>query len=606
MFEKRPSNPIRSNTPIDPGVAPFAQPGLHSGYASILQPLLQMGHQPPTSSIRVAIDGTHGAQFQLAIQHIQEQLEKHGHHVAIMSSSSFVKPGEELRSFFADNITDNRAFGYFTRSTLEDYFIPDAQESFLAYLDDLELPANQISFIITYGPGAFWLGQEQYDLSFFLDVSREYQQMQHKKQLLNFGFSYNLDDVEKYKICLFVEWPVFESYRKAILEHVQYYVDMNAPQEPNVTTTHTLRQMIHHLAQAPMRVKPFFAPGMWGGQYLKKFANLPQDWVNCAWGFEPIAPENSILLEYNGSIIEVPFLTIMHYEHPAILGDRLVDLFGDYFPIRFDYLDTIDGDNLSCQVHPKQDYIRSEFNEFMTQQESYYIMEKQGPSTVYLGLTEDCTKESFIEAVQTAQETAVPINIADYVNEFQAEKGDLYLIPTGTVHASGKNNLVLEISSTTWWFTFKIYDFLRKGLDGKPRPINIEHALPNIDFHKKTSWVKENLIAKPKLLRAQGSNEEYVLGQRDDLLFYVHRLHVTDSWNDQTNQEMVMYNLVEGERVRIVSVNDETVFVEFSLAESYILPAAFGAYRIVNLGEQPCKLIKAGVSKDWDVSLLED
>ncbi|MEK4297687.1 hypothetical protein [Paenibacillus sp. FSL R5-0914] len=98
----------------------------------------------------------------------------------------------------------------------------------------------------------------------------------------------------------------------------------------------------------------------------------------------------------------------------------------------------------------------------MEQQESYYIMEKQGTSHVYLGLTDTCTEENFYQAVKAAQETAIPIPLKDYVNEFEAEKGDLFLIPTGTMHASGKNNLVLEISSTTWWFTFKIYDFLRK------------------------------------------------------------------------------------------------------------------------------------------------
>jgi mannose-6-phosphate isomerase class I len=332
---------------------------------------------------------------------------------------------------------------------------------------------------------------------------------------------------------------------------------------------------------------------------------LPKDWVNCAWGFEPIAPENSILIQYADNQIELPFLTVMHYEHPNILGDRLVKLFGDYFPIRFDYLDTIDGDNLSCQVHPKQEYIREHFNEFMAQQESYYIMEKQGDSKVYLGLTDDCTKEGFYDAVQAAQETGVPLELTDYVNSFDANKGDLFLIPTGTVHTSGKDNLVLEISSTTWWFTFKIYDFLRKGLDGKPRPINIDHAFDNIDFHKKTNWVQKNLIPAPALLQAQGENEEYLLGQRDDLLFYVHRVHLHDTWNDNTNGEMVMYNLVEGEKVRIVSCADESVYVEFRYAESYILPAVFGAYKIVNLGEKPCKLIKAGVSKAWDVSLLE-
>ncbi|OPA73349.1 mannose-6-phosphate isomerase [Paenibacillus selenitireducens] len=602
-------NPIRFQQHISPGTdAPFAEPGLQKGFDAIITPLVHFAKNKQQDIIRVSFDGTHGALFQSVLQRTIDTLEKNGYAVLTLGTDGYMKTSEALRKQFHPNISDNRAFGYFAEGTIDDYFEPDAQAQVSSWMNQAiaSCPAsNYPTFVITFGPGAYWLGNGHFDITYYLDVSREYQQIEHKLQLLNFGLNWNRDAVEKYKISLFVEWPIMESYRKQILDQIHYYIDMNQPASPVMTTAYTLREMVKDIAKSPMRVKPFFAPGVWGGQFLKKFADLPKDWINCAWSFEPIAPENSILLEYKGTQIELPFLTVMHYEYTNILGDRLVKLFGDYFPIRFDYLDTIDGDNLSCQVHPKQEYIRDKFNEFMAQQESYYIMEKNGDSKVYLGLTEQCTKESFYDAVQTAQETGVPMQLTDYVNSFDAKQGDLFLIPTGTVHTSGKDNLVLEISSTTWWFTFKIYDFLRKGLDGKPRPINIDHAFDNIDFHKKTAWVRQNLIPAPTLLQTQGENEEYLLGQRDDLLFYVRRVHLQDTWEDNTNGEMVMYNLVEGEQVRIVSRADESVYVDFRYAESYILPSVFGEYKIVNLGDAPCKLIKAGVSESWDVSLLD-
>ncbi|WP_342549088.1 class I mannose-6-phosphate isomerase [Paenibacillus sp. FSL P2-0089] len=607
MFVKRPVNLVRSPIPVPQDDIPLAAPPavLREGYSAIAASLLQLASEKGSGNLYVAFDGTHGAPFQTVLQRAVDALEQAGHSVSLIGSGSYLKSGEELREFFAANITDNRAFGYFTDGSIEDYFRDGAREEAARRLDEAEPGADSAAFCIVFGPGAYWLGEGRFDLSFYLDVSREYQQAGHRQELLSFGLNWNRDAVEKYKIALFVEWPILETYRKQILDQMDYYIDLNQPKQPVMTAVPSLRRMISDIAGSPLRVKPFYAPGVWGGQFLKQLADLPEDWVNCAWSFEPIAPENSILVEYEGKEMEIPFLLVMQQEHPAILGERLTGLFGDYFPIRFNYLDTMDGDNLSCQVHPTQDYIRSRFNEFMAQQESYYIMEQQGDSGVYLGLTEDCLPEQFRHEVQKAQETGIPLPLTDYVNRYESRKGELFLIPPGTVHSAGKDNLVLEISSTTWWFTFKIYDFLRKDLDGKPRPINIDFAFDNIDFTQKTARVEEQLMPSPVLLQQQGENEEYVLGQRSDLLFYVHRVHLKDTWKDDTRGEMTMYNLVEGESVRIVSAADEAVFVELHYAESYILPAVLGEYTIVNTGSGPCKLIKAGVSAAWDVSLLE-
>lgn len=592
MFNKYPINPVRQ---------PFSKQPISKGYEALTELLKASLDEKTDTPPLIIVDGTHGADFQSFIRHAASAIEKQGWSLNVQSTAGYLKSGETLREEFDRNITENRAFGYVTEGEIEAYFVLDARETLANRLKE----QNGRTAFIVFGPGAYWLAGERSSTVLFLDVSREYQQIQHKKQLLNFGMSWNRDSVEKYKISYFVEWPILETYRKRIFQNIDLYLDMNKPEEPVFLTISDLEAMIRRVAQSPLRVKPFFAPGIWGGQYLKDMADLPKEWVNCAWSFEPIAPENSILIGYGGDVIEVPFLIVMALEYKAIMGERPVSLFGDYFPVRFDYLDTMNGDKLSCQVHPKQDYVREHFNEFMTQQESYYIMEQKKDAKVYLGLTEGTERENFQNAVLQAQETGVPMEFTEYVNEFDSNKGDLFLIPPGTVHASGIDNLVLEVSSTTWWFTFKLYDYLRKDLDGKPRPINADHGFRNIDYDKTTSWVKQNLIPEPQLLQSQGGNEEYLLGQRDDLLFYVRRIHLQTEWLDQTDGEFVMYNLVEGDSVRIVSIADESIFVDLNYAESYILPSVFGAYKIVNLTETPCKLIKAGVSPEWNVSLIE-
>lgn len=611
MFNKRPINPVRNHE---------LAIQLHAGYDAVHRALAagQEAEAAVGGRLLAAVDGTHGVDFARIRLEWERRCAEAGWQLLVIGTERFLRSGAEIREAFRANITDNRAFGYVTDAGIDSYFRADALEQCRQLLAEAhglgarepaalpdESPAAGHA-VLLLGTGAHWLSQGLADVSLFCDLPREHQQVLHKRGLGNFALDDNEDALEKYKIAFFVEWPILEGYRKQQLSAFDWYVDMADPEQPVGVTVEELTLLVQDIARHPFRVKPFFAPGIWGGQYLKALAGLPEDMDNCAWSFEPIAPENSILIEAGGTVIELPFLVVMAEAHLAIMGERAVGLFGDYFPIRFDYLDTIGGSNLSCQVHPKQAYLREHFNGVLEQQESYYIMEQEGDAKVYLGLTEECEEEAFIGAVEAAQATGEPIEFTRYVQEWDSRKGDLFLIPTGTVHCSGAGNLVLEISATTWWFTFKIYDYVRQDRDGKPRAINIDHAKPNIDYYKRPGWVQEQLIQQPRLVERQAGAEEYVLGQRDDLLFYVNRIELAARYEGDTDGEFVMLNLVEGERVRIESLDSPDMAVELGYAESYVLPAAFGRYALLNLGGSPCRLVKAGVSPAWDVSIIHE
>ena len=157
---------------------------------------------------------------------------------------------------------------------------------------------------------------------------------------------------------------------------------------------------------------------------------------------------------------------------------------------------------------------------------------------VYLGFQEDINPEEFKTALIESQEKAERIDIEKYVQKFKAKKHDLFLIPNGTIHASGKNNMVLEISSTPYIFTFKMYDWVRPGLDGKPRPINIEHGFKNVYFEEKANDVAKELISKQKVTKNFHNGRKYSLPTHEEHFYAVDRYEFTGEIEIETHRTM--------------------------------------------------------------------
>jgi mannose-6-phosphate isomerase class I len=155
----------------------------------------------------------------------------------------------------------------------------------------------------------------------------------------------------------------------------------------------------------------------------------------------------------------------------------------------------------------------------------------------------------------------------------------------------GENNLVLEISATPYIYTSKIYDYLRKNLSGQLRHVHLDHAFANIDETRTATWVRSHLCPQPILLREETGGKEYEIGNIAQLFFAVHRFEFTEQIADQTNEKFQILNLVEGERCEILVEGAEPVELHF--AESVIIPASVKNYRLRNLGETECKVVKA-------------
>ena len=290
--------------------------------------------------------------------------------------------------------------------------------------------------------------------------------------------------------------------------------------------------------------------------------------------------ENSLLLDFGQTVIETPAINLV-FQHPReLLGDAVHARFGAEFPIRFDFLDTMEGGNLSLQVHPLTEYIQDHFGMHYTQDESYYLLDAAPGASVYLGLKTGIDRQQMCKDLREAQSGGIPFDADRYVNQWRGKKHDHFLIPAGTIHCSGRNAMVLEISATPFIFTFKLWDWGRLGLDGRPRPIHLDHGLANIQWDRDRPWVEQNLINRVRTIREDAGVREEATGLHEREFIETRRHWFTSAVNHHTNGGVHVLNLIEGEASVVTSPTHAFEPYTVHYAETFIVPAAVGSYTI--------------------------
>jgi hypothetical protein len=407
------------------------------------------------------------------------------HPDVLIDVSDLYRSADEIETLVHPDVTDDRLFGRLTRLTLLEYFDPERLRRARREIVD-----RSEGTVLCVGTGAAIVA-ESCDLLFYADMARwEIQLRMRAHEVDNIGVrNRDADDwMLLYKQGYFVDWRVCDSLKRTLLHRLDFLLDTNDRGTPKLVRGEAVREGLRQAARRPFSVVPFFDPGPWGGQWMKKVCGLDPAVSNYAWCFNCVPEENSLLLGFGGTTIELPSIDLVFFEPRGLLGDAVYARFGDEFPIRFDFLDTMEGGNLSLQVHPLTEYIREQFGIPYTQDESYYVMDAAQGAVVYLGLKDGVDGEAMLRALEEAQAGGAPFDAERYVQTWPVHKHDHFLIPSGTVHCSGKDSVVLEISATPYIFTFKLWDWGRLGLDGKPRPINIGHGRKVIQWERTTSW----------------------------------------------------------------------------------------------------------------------
>lgn len=493
----------------------------------------------------------------------------------------------QYQDYIRQFVTDDRVFGIMNTLNIKDFYIEERVREMRKKIAAAE------GTVLVYGVGASLVCEG--DILVYADLARWEIQLRFAKGASNWKtHNENAPKLAKFKQGFFVEWRMADRLKRTLFDKIDFLLDTNVKDEPKMVCGEGFRAGLVKFSEEPFRLVPYFAPEVWGGQWMKEVCDLDRSKENYAWAFDGVPEENSIYLQFGDVRIEVPSVDVVFYRPKQLLGNRVHARFGDEYPIRFDFLDTVGGQNLSLQVHPLTEYIQSTFGMHYTQDESYYILDCGEDSVVYLGLKEDINKEDMLNDLRRAQKGEIVFDAEKYVNTWPVKQHDHFLIPAGTVHCSGTDTMVLEISATPYIFTFKLWDWGRVGLDGLPRPVHIEHGEKNIQWDRTTEWVRDNLVDQKELLHdGNGVTVERTgLHERE---FIETRVYTIDTACEMECEGGVSScNVVDGKGAVIESTDGSFEPYEVHYAETFIIPASVERF-VVRPIDETVKILRATV-----------
>ncbi|KRL05074.1 class I mannose-6-phosphate isomerase [Liquorilactobacillus oeni] len=479
----------------------------------------------------------------------------------------------QLNVKVADKLTTDRVFGRMTQYSLEEFY-PD-------YLEQRKIFEHPKGLNVIYGTGAAILAPEP-DILIYCDLARWKIQLRYRAGMSNWHRHNEQEDaLRKFKGGYFLDWRWADQLKKQLLPKMDFYLDTNIKKKPRMIAGIDLLHGLAEVITGPYRTVPYFDESVWGGCWMKKNFKLSDSKPNYGWAFDGVPEENSLYLRYGTVRIEVPATNLLLVAPQKVLGVKVYARFGAEFPLRFDYLDTVKGGNLSLQVHPLTEYIKAKYGMGYTQDESYYILKATPKSAVYLGVKDDVNKEALSSDLKAAEEGKLQFAAEKYVNKFPAKQGDHFLIPAGTIHCGGSETVILEISATPYIFTFKMWDWGRVGLDKKPRPIHLKEGLDNLQWQRDTKWVKENLINHVIPISLQQNEVIERTGLAESFEFietWRHRIKTAGKFENHGSVNML--NMVVGEKAVVKSPHGSFADFEIHFGETFIVPAMIEEYLI--------------------------
>ncbi len=462
--------------------------------------------------------------------------------------------------------------------------------------------AGKISVVYGYGSLIPEL-RELYDVKVFFDLTPMKSMLRIRRgEYSNLGKERPGIINRTIRRCYYCDFECAVRNRHELWENnvPDWYVLDNDPQNLQLMPFGTFSDICAQLVKYPFRAKPCYLEGVWGGSYMKKLRNLPDEMRNAAWVFDFIPMEVSVVVEAGDEKLDINYCSFVHKEGVNLMGEDCVKKFEGYFPIRFNWDDSYHSTgNMSIQCHSGGEYNVKNYNEFGRQDESYYVVVTGHDAKTFIGFRDDADIPQFFRDIEAADTEHKPCDYMKYVSYEESKPGLQVMLPAGTIHSSGRNQVILEIGSLTIGsYTYKMYDYLRLDFDGKQRPIHTRLGEENVRQDRRYSVIHdpespEYIVQKPRLAASGEGWEEYILGENPQVYFSLRRLEFEKKCEQDTGGKLFhVLTLVDGDAVRVRSIRHPERYFDLQFMDIVCVPADMGRYVIENLGREPVMVHK--------------
>jgi hypothetical protein len=560
----------------------------------------------PGKPVIAAIDGWYGVDWKRLQTGLAEAARTQGLRLEILSSMRLYQEEAKIENYRQQYVTDDPSFGRVNRDgTLED--ILDGQQIAALKSSLGTRTSDNFEAIIVVGPAADIeeLGS-LFDIRFYADFTMQplLWQMWDGK-LITFGREEPAKNYtwKKYYYC---DFYLLLKQKKRVFSRMDYYIDAVETENLKLVSVADYNTIIDELVRRPIKQVKITQPGPWGSYRFKEIYDEIPGLENMAWN-ELAGIELSILVDVGRGTLTMPCQNIMqrpvqivgeyvHREFPDLLPLQ-VWLDDGYFKERVPY----ERASMPIHNHPDTDYVKRNFNEPLGRYETYYIVEAYEDAGTMMGFKESANLEQY-ERLCRESNNQKTFDWQKFICRWPTNVGDLFLIPPGTEHGHGGNQMILEMdtgpSVAGTEYSFFTYDFARNTWDDKaksmtapPMKMHIEHSFRNNKWRRE-KYVQEHLRARPVVVRGDGDTRMDRFSSLDEMPFEIERFVFTKPMAHSTEGKYLQIpTLTVGKSAIIRSKQDPALQATIEFLQACLIPAGFGEYEFISPDGSQCTIV---------------